>query len=290
MAAGPDLAVVVIGYRAPASLVDAVRSLLNQNMPLEIVVVNSGGGNVKALFGGVGIEVPVIEDERELFAGAARNIGIAATRAPFIAFLADDCLACPGWAEARVERHLAGDRAVASAMVNSHPRNPIACAAHLIMFMRRLPGLPAHRALRYGVSFDRRLFDEYGSFDETMQAGEDTEFLNLLPEQLQPVWEPRVQTVHRNETRLFSLLADQYRRGYRRGDYLATSTRSTPFRSFRDTFHDRRNVRKLAKIGLSGSDLIFAMRSMPIVWLALLVKSVGAYAGASNRGKATTRK
>lgn len=265
-------------------------SLLDQKMPLEIVVVNSGGGQVSTLLSGAGVKAPVIEVSRRLFVGAARNVGIAATRAPFVAFLADDCLASPGWAAARMQRHLAGDRAVASAMVNSHPRNLIACAAHLVMFMRRLPGLPADRALRYGVSFDRRLFDEYGLFDETMPVAEDTEFLGRLPQELQPVWEPGVQTVHRNETRLFGLLADQYRRGYRRGDYLAAPSRNTPFRFFRDTFRDRRNVRELAKIGLSGSDLTFAMRSMPIVWFALLVMSVGVYAGARNRVKAAPRK
>jgi glycosyltransferase involved in cell wall biosynthesis len=276
----PELAVVVIGYRAPAQIVDAVASLLDQGLPLEIVVVNSGGGSVQALLGAAGIELPVIEVERRLFVGAARNLGIAATRAPFVAFLADDCTACPGWAEARLQRHLAGDRTVASAVVNSHPRNLIACAAHLTMFMRRLPGLPADRALRYGVSFDRRLFDEYGLFDETMLAGEDTNFLERLPQALRPVWEPRVQTVHRNETRLLRLLADQYRRGYRSGDYLAAFADKKPLRHFRDTFRDRRNVRKLAKIGLSGRDRAFAMLSLPIVWLALLVKSAGVCAGA----------
>ncbi|WP_167480706.1 glycosyltransferase family 2 protein [Mesorhizobium waimense] len=280
---------VVIGYRAPAQIVDAVTSLLDQNTPLEIVVVNSGGGEVLALLAGAGIKVPVIEVSRRLFVGAARNVGIAATQAPFVAFLADDCLACPGWAEARIERHLAGDRMVASAIVNSHPRNLIACAAHLIMYMRRLPGLPADRALRYGVSFDRRLFDEYGLFDETMRAGEDTNFLERLARAPLPVWEPRVQTVHRNETSLMRLFADQYRRGYRRGDYLVASSPKTPFRFFRDTFHDRHNVRKLAKIGLSGRDRTFAMMSLPIVWLALLVKSVGVYAGARDGAKAGKR-
>jgi len=48
MAERPELAVVVIGYRAPPDLAAAVRSVLDQSIPLEIVVVNSGGGNAKA--------------------------------------------------------------------------------------------------------------------------------------------------------------------------------------------------------------------------------------------------
>ena len=39
----PLLAVVVIGYKAPPQLVGAVGSLREQDIPIEIVVVNSGG-------------------------------------------------------------------------------------------------------------------------------------------------------------------------------------------------------------------------------------------------------
>lgn len=285
MTAGPDLAVIVIGCRAPASLVDSVRSLIDQGLTLEIVVVNSGGGDAKSLLSDAGVDMPVIEIAQPVFVGAARNIGIAATTAPFVAFLADDCLACPGWAEARIRRHSAGAPTVSSAISNSHPRNPFACAAYLALFARRLPGLPAELALRYGVSFDRRLFQEYGLFDESMRVAEDTEFLKRLPPELEPVWEPEVRTIHRNETRLRGLLIDQYRRGYRSGAYYTGTTRAKPLRLARNNFRDRRQIRKLARIGLSGPELTFAARSMPIVVLALLAKSLGIYFGARGRLK-----
>ncbi|MDX8477579.1 glycosyltransferase family A protein [Mesorhizobium sp. VK24D] len=285
MADGPELAVVVIGFRAPTNLVAAVRSVLDQNIPFEIVVVNSGGGNAGTLLADAGLDVPVIEFEHRLFAGAARNRGIAATKAPFIAFLADDCLACPGWAEVRLRRHREGAAAVASAIVNSHPRNPVACAAHLITYMRRLPGLPAEKAQRYGVSFDRKLFDRYGLFDEQLASGEDTEFMARLPEAMQPVWEPQILTVHRNETRLLEMLADQYRRGRRYGAYLGSVGGENPARPFRKVFRDRRIVGKLAKAGLSGKERTFALLSLPIVWLALFAKSLGAAVGARHGDK-----
>ncbi|MEO5757914.1 MAG: glycosyltransferase family A protein [Mesorhizobium sp.] len=284
MTAKPDLAVIVIGCRAPASIVGSVRSLIDQGMPLEILVVNSGGGDTKSLLYHAGIDVPVIEIAKRVFVGAARNVGIAATEAPFVAFLADDCLACPGWAEARFRWHLAGTATVSSAIANSHPRNPFACAAYLALFARRLPGLPAELALRYGVSFDRRLFKEYGLFDESMRVAEDTEFLARLPPELEPVWEPEVKTIHRNETRLLGLLFDQYRRGYRSGAYTG-KTPAKPFRLARNNFRDRRQIRKLTRIGLSGPELTFAMGAMPIVLLALFVKSLGIYFGARDRLK-----
>jgi glycosyltransferase involved in cell wall biosynthesis len=283
----PDLAVIVIGYRAPQEIVEAVGSLLEQGIPLEIVAVNSGGGNAPGLHRAAGLAVPVIEVEERLYAGAARNRGIAATRAPFVAFLAADCLAAAGWAEARLLRHRAGDRTVASAMVNSHPRNLVACAAHLTLFMRRLPGLPERLALRYGASFDRRLFEEYGLFDESLRIGEDTDFLERLPAELKPVWEPGVRTIHRNETRLMRLLADQYRRGRRSGQHLASASGKPPRRAALNVLRDRRTARKLARIGLTGRDRTFALLSLPIVWLALMAKAAGLYAG--GRGKAGGR-
>ena len=83
------MVVLVVG--ASELAVDAVRSLLTQDPPVEILVVNSGGGGMAARLAAHGLDVPVIEREERLFVGGARNIGIEATRAPYVAFLASDC-------------------------------------------------------------------------------------------------------------------------------------------------------------------------------------------------------
>lgn len=111
----PRLAVVVIALGAPVETVDAVRSLLEQKPQVEIVVVNSGGG-MAALLARHGIDLPVIEHEERLYAGVGRNIGIKATRAPYVAFLASDCRATEGWARKRLAAHRTGLAAVGSAM------------------------------------------------------------------------------------------------------------------------------------------------------------------------------
>ncbi|MBN9023617.1 MAG: glycosyltransferase family 2 protein, partial [Rhizobiales bacterium] len=89
-AGAPELAAIVLALGAPDEAVEAVRSLLAQDPPVEIVVVNSGGGGMAAKLRAAGIDVPVIEREERLYAGAVRNLGIAATRAPFVGFLAAD--------------------------------------------------------------------------------------------------------------------------------------------------------------------------------------------------------
>ena len=209
----PQLAVVVLALGAPVEAVDAVQSLLEQEPQVELVVVNSGGGGMAQLLARHGIDVPVIEREEKLYAGAARNIGIGATRAPYVAFLASDCMATSGWARARIAAHRAGAAAVGSAVVNGNPRNSFAWAGHLALWSKRVPG--ARSGLAYGASYDRSLFEQHGFFREDLSAGEDTEFKQRLPELSRPEWNGGIHTIHRNPTGLLPLIADQFRRGAR---------------------------------------------------------------------------
>jgi glycosyltransferase involved in cell wall biosynthesis len=209
----PELAVVVIALGAPATLEGAVSSLLEQDAPLEIVVVNSGGGNARAKLLARGLDVTVIERDEPLSPGAARNTGIEATRAPFVAFLASDCRAGPGWATKRLARHRDGDAAVGSALLPLPADSVIAWASHLALFVRRLPQNSRLTALPYGASFRRSLFERHGLFAEETRIGEDTAFAASLPAEMRPVWAPDVVTLHETPSRLASMLGDQVRRG-----------------------------------------------------------------------------
>jgi GT2 family glycosyltransferase len=209
----PELAVVVLSFRAPDSCVEAVRSLLDQDASMEIVVVNSGGGHAAAKLAAHGIQVRVIEREDRLTPGAARNLGIMATRAEHIAFLASDCRAGPGWAERRLAKHREGALAVGSALLPLPVDSAIAWASHLSLFVRRLPSNSRLTALPYGSSFRRSLFEDYGPFSEELRIGEDTEFSSRLPPNARPVWAPEIVAFHDTPTRLKHMLLDQFRRG-----------------------------------------------------------------------------
>ncbi|MBL8536961.1 MAG: glycosyltransferase family 2 protein [Hyphomonadaceae bacterium] len=210
----PDLAVVVLSYGPRPTLVGAVRSLLTQDDRTEIVVVHSGGGELPdALVSQPRVQVVVSPDR--LLPGAARNLGIASTRAAFVAFLADDCLASPGWVRHRVSLHRAGVSAVASALTCHRPRSPIALAAHLSLYFRRMPGADPALALRYGVSYTRALFERYGVFRDDLESGEDTEFNQRLAAHDAPAWAPEVVTVHIGPETLPAFFQAQWRRGQR---------------------------------------------------------------------------
>ena len=136
MSAGPELCAVVMSYRNHDTVLAAVDSLRSQSEPLEIVVSHSGDGATPELLAEHGVRCVASDDRR--FPGAARNAGIQATAAPFVSFLAADCLATPGWAAARMTRHRAGAKAVANSLA---PAEDDLCsrAAWIFEHSSRLP-------------------------------------------------------------------------------------------------------------------------------------------------------
>ncbi len=214
----PRIAVIVMSCGLRGSLADAVRSVQRQDIPAEIVVVHSGEGDVCKYLQEAGIDVRVVRSEKRLLPGATRNVGIGATKAPIVSFLADDCVAEPGALRERLAAHDTGARAVASALLCHLPHNPCALAAHLSLYARRMPRAAPAVALRYGASYARTLFDEIGLFLEDMESGEDTEFHQRLSPADEPIWRPEVRTTHIGADTLGNLLQSQYRRGQRMAD------------------------------------------------------------------------
>jgi glycosyltransferase involved in cell wall biosynthesis len=209
----PALACALLSYRDEPYLVAAVRSLLDQDVPVEVVVVNSGGGDPADRLDAAGIHVPVWSFSHRLYPGAARNVGIDRTHAPFMSFLAADCVAAAGWASARLRAHDAGAAAVASAMTNAYPASPTAWAALLLRHNRRLAVTPPGDRLYYGVSYARSLFERFGRFREDLRAGEDTEFNARFRGHARTAFALDAVTAHRYPTDLGALLLDAFRRG-----------------------------------------------------------------------------
>lgn len=208
----PRLAAVVLSHGDEPLLADAIGSLLAQDVPLEIVVSHSGQGKLADLHPGV----RVLTAPKRRLPGAARNAGVAATSAPFVAFLASDCVAKPGWAAARLARHEGGAAAVASAMA-APAGPPAALASHLLQHWSRMPHRLPPAPQRFGVSYSRALLHELGGFREDLAFAEDAELnARVLAAGIPIEWAPDVLLEHAYPQTARVLAADAFARSRRR--------------------------------------------------------------------------
>jgi len=279
----PELAVVVLSVGAPPELRAAIDSLLRQSEPLEIVVVNSGGGSLADLLP-EGQAIRTVEVPELLWPGAARNAGIRATRAPWVAFLASDLVAAPDWAAQRLALHRAGKASVASAVSNAQAGNIFAWAAHVTLHARRMAGLPKRRAHRYGASYARSLFDRYGLFREELRIGEDTEFHRRMRRRDRPVWAPQVVAAHRYPQTWRQLIDDHKLRGERWAVHWPTPQHGTwPARGLKRFA----GTLPLALRASRGRDRLMVLAASPIVLAACMAYEAGASrAGSRQQGAA----
>lgn len=216
-AAPCEIGVVIISTHSDPRTAAAVDSILSQDVPSEIVVVNTGRGSLRELLKDRLQHVKLVECSRRHNVGGARNLGIEHCRAPLIAFLASDCQATPGWLRRRVAAHKLGHAMVASALRPAPDRDgrisTVSWAAYATTHTGRMPETPAGEAARYGLSYDRRLFERYGLFDGGRNLDEDTDFNNRCSPEGVPLWDPEILTLHDYPGTLFEALGDQFRRG-----------------------------------------------------------------------------
>lgn len=212
----PDapMAVVVISFRCQEGLAPAVRALLEQAIPLEIIVVNSGGGDPFHCLAFARERIRIIDVREPLNVGAARNIGIDGSTAPLVAFLAADCRPRPGWIAARLAAHDRGARAVACAMV-PHSQAIFALTEFLCLFGARAPEVPPLQAQRFGASYSRDIFREFGYFLPGLRTGEDSEFARRISKVVHPRWVPEARTEHHGPSGPIAFFVEMFLRGRR---------------------------------------------------------------------------
>ena len=280
--AEPRLACVVMSLGNPETLIAAVHSLQVQDVPVEIVVVNSGGGSPVSALRAAGIEVKVLHRPDRLFPGAVRNLGIAATTAPWIAFLAADCLAEPGWAAARITRHSMGRQAVSSAVIPASAGNLWSWVSYLNLFAMRMPGVSPRHALHYGVSYARGLFEEHGLFRSDLRSGEDSEFNQRLTG-IEFDWAPEIRSAHAHPTTMFGLLRDHYGRGARiAAAWARLSGRPSRGRVARGAVTRVPGLLRIAWNAAQPGERRYVLAAAPLTPLAVAAYAFGALTGAAS--------
>jgi glycosyltransferase involved in cell wall biosynthesis len=134
----PAITVVVPSRDRPAQLEECLTALAAQTYPpsaFEVIVVDDGSSApLDALVDRFAdrLQARVIRQER-LGAAAARNSGIAAARAPVLAFTDDDCRPDRDWLSRLAERfQRSGDLLVGGRVVNALCDNPFSVTSQLI--------------------------------------------------------------------------------------------------------------------------------------------------------------
>lgn len=287
MPSAPAISVVVMAIHGDARAIEAVASLHDPALPIEIIVVNTGTGSLESAFGNLLEHVVLVESPVLRLPGGTRNLGIAMARGPIVAFLASDCLATPGWARHRIAAHQTADAvssAILPAAVGGKPVKLSSLAIHMLMYCRRDPAFPTERTVRYGASYRRELFTRLGAFLDDRVVGEDTEFNARLP--AQPAWAPGVVTFHRNPPGFAAALADSWQRGARLQHWMRGQTPRPTARSLRwavGAAVDAMTMLKYAPAERRGSLLAAA----PLVWCLALARMGGALSQSGRKSRSS---
>jgi glycosyltransferase involved in cell wall biosynthesis len=168
------ISAVIPAYNAAGFLAEAVASIRSQDrQPGEIIVVDDGSiDQTAAVAAGLGSDIRVLRQPRNLGPAAARNRGIEVATGTVIAFLdADDLWPKSAMALLLSRLEQSPDAAIAAGRIevigDILPARPIAQTTDT------LNGF----ALNFGCAMIRRhVFHEIGLLDEGLRFGEDTDW------------------------------------------------------------------------------------------------------------------
>lgn len=245
--ADPAISVVVCSLNGARTIRGCLEALERQSVAdvAEVVVVDDGSSDATAAIArSFGARVVVHEDNQGL--SAARNSGIAASRAPVVAFTDDDCVPHAAWLERLLEAHerpgvvgVGGPVEVATVAtlvhryLEAHP--PLApleldLAAHtslagrfalyLARMWRPAEGRDPRAVYSFpgaNMSFKRAALEAVGRFNPRLRFGSDDEYVCDRVREAYPgasLWfEPGAVVGHD----FVGTLADLYRRNFAYG-------------------------------------------------------------------------
>jgi glycosyltransferase involved in cell wall biosynthesis len=191
--------------------------------PYETVVVDSASDPAVASLASGLPGVRLVRSQSALRAGPARNLGVSASRAAYVAFLDADCQAEENWLATAVDELGRGAGMVGGPVLDTWPWHPVAVADNLLQFSdfrpRRDDG-PAVYFPACNMAVRREAFTAAGGFPEfDVSAGEDTalcnRFLHRWPDGLR--FARRMRVRHDGRRSLGKLLTHQWAFGYARG-------------------------------------------------------------------------
>lgn len=217
----PIVSVIVPCYNSERNIRRCLAAILDQrtSVSYEVVVVDSSEDQTPHIIAGEFPSVRLIHLDRRTFAGAARNAGVRATRAPFCLMIDSDCIAQPDLIERMLARHREGEyAAVGGSLANGTPRSLSGWTGYLLEFKEFMPTAPERLEKTVptaNVMYRREVFERFGGFDEQMRESEDVLFNRTMDGAGERIlFDPAIEVTHLNRTGWERVLWYQIDLGY----------------------------------------------------------------------------
>lgn len=208
MQSQPETVSVIIPCRNSEHTIRiCLEAILNQRtaVPYDVTVVDSSTDLTPAIVEREFPQVKLIHLEQRTFAGAARNIGMRATKSAYCLMLDSDCVAEPDLLDKAIKRHSEGEyAAVGGALANGTPRSISGWIGYLIEFKEFMPSTPMR--LEKGVptaniTYRREVLENFGGFDDDMWLAEDILLHWKMYQQGEHIlFDPSIKVTHLNKT------------------------------------------------------------------------------------------
>lgn len=219
----PRLSVIVPTCNRSPSLARCLAALAIQTLPatdFEVIVVddsgNSGPGNVLPEDSGIS-DLQVVRHHKNSGAAAARNSGARTARAPFLAFVDDDCLPDSSWATEMVALLRDSKRAAFAGTVRvAEPQLLADRVTQLLSDPMNADDGTLVRAQSANLAVPADGFEAVGGFDESYSGAgyEDYDFCRRWRESGRRILAaPRAIVLHQRDTNLREFCQQHYRYG-----------------------------------------------------------------------------
>jgi GT2 family glycosyltransferase len=205
--AAPLVSVIVPCYNSERTIRRCLTSIINQetSVSFDITVVDSSSDQTPQIVEHEFPSVQLIHLESRTYAGAARNVGVRTTEAPYCLMIDSDCVASADLIERVMARHRTGHyAAVGGSIANGTPRSLSGLIGYLAEFKEFMPEASMRIVATVptaNVAYRRETLEQFGMFDESMFMAEDILLhwkMHTAGESI--LFDPAIEVTHLNRT------------------------------------------------------------------------------------------